>query len=90
MKQLEVHEQFIKDLKKVRLKNKHIQKLFTYVSLLLNEKPLPPEAKDDSLKGNFKDIREFHLGGDIIVLYRKDENKIQLLRIGSHAQVLGM
>ncbi|WP_461828854.1 type II toxin-antitoxin system RelE/ParE family toxin [Aquifex sp.] len=91
MRQLEVHEQFIKDLNKVKLKNKqHMQKLFTYVSLLLNEKPLPPEAKDHSLKGNFKDIREFHLRGDIIVLYRKDENKIQLLRIGSHAQVLGM
>ncbi len=90
MKQLEIHEQFIKDLKKVKLKNKHMQKLFTYVSLLLNEKPLPPEAKDHELKGSFKDIREFHLGGDLIVLYRRIEDKIQFLRIGSHAQILGM
>jgi mRNA interferase YafQ len=90
MKQLEIHEQFIKDLRKTKLKGKHVQKLFTYVSLLLNGKPLPPEARDHQLKGNFKDIREFHLGGDIIVLYRSVENKIQLLRIGSHAKVLGM
>jgi len=90
MKQLEIHEQFLKDLRKTKLKGKHIQKLFTYVSLLLHGKPLPPEAKDHQLKGNFKDIREFHLGGDIIVLYRSVENKIQLLRIGSHAKVLGM
>jgi len=35
MKQLEIHEQFIKDLRNTKLKDKHIQKLFIYVSLLL-------------------------------------------------------
>jgi len=62
MKQLEIHEQFIKDLRKTKLKDKHIQKLFTYVSLLLNGKSLSLEAKDNQLKGNFRDIREFHFG----------------------------
>ena len=90
MKQLEVHEQFVKDLKKVKLKGKHLKKLFSYVSLLLSGQPLPPEAKDHQLRGELKDIRDFHLGGDIVVLYRITEDKVQLLRVGSHAQVFGM
>ena len=90
MKHLEVHEQFVKDLKKAKLKGKHMQKLFSYVSLLLSGQPLPPEAKDHQLKGQLKDIRDFHIGGDIVVLYRISEDKVQLLRIGSHSQLLGM
>ncbi len=90
MKQLEVHEQFLKDLRKSKLRAKHLQKLFSYVSLLLNGQQLPPEAKDHQLKGELKDIRDFHIGGDVIVLYRITEEKVQLLRIGSHAQILGM
>ena len=90
MKQLEVHEQFVKDLKRAKLKGKHLQKLFSYVSLLLSGQSLPPETKDHRLKGELKDVRDFHLGGDIVVLYRITKDKVQLLRIGSHAQVLGM
>jgi mRNA interferase YafQ len=90
MKQLEVHEQFVKDLKRIKLKSKHLQRLFLYIGLLINGQPLPPEAKDHQLKGDLKDIRDFHLGGDIVVLYRITEDKVQLLRIGSHTQVLGM
>jgi len=90
MKRLEIHEQFAKDLKGTKLKAKHLEKLFLYVNLLLNGKSLPPEAKDHPLKGKLQDIRDFHLGGDIVVLYRIEEEKVQLLRIGSHSKVLGM
>ena len=90
MRHLEVHEQFVKDLRVARLKGKHITKLFTYVGLLLYGQSLPPEARDHQLKGELKDAREFHIGGDIVVLYRADEDRVQLLRIGSHAKVLGM
>ncbi len=90
MKQLEIHEQFVKDLKRTKLRGKHLQKLFSYVSLLLSGQSLPPEAKDHKLKGKLEDIRDFHIGRDVIVLYRMTEDKVQLLRIGSHAQVLGM
>ena len=90
MKQLEVHEQFLKDLRKAKLRAKHLQKLFSYVSLLLNGKQLPAEAKDHQLKGQLKDIRDFHTGGDIIAVYRITEDRIQLLRMGSHAELLGM
>ncbi len=90
MKELEVHEQFVKDIRKLKLKRKHLQKLFSYVSMLLSGESLPPEARDHQLSGKFEDVRDFHIGGDIVVLYRMTEDKIQLLRIGSHSQILGL
>jgi mRNA interferase YafQ len=67
---LKRHKQFAKDLKKVKFTDKQFEKLITYISLLLENKPLPPEAKDHPLVGNWKDFREFHLGGDLIVIYK--------------------
>ncbi|WP_457601413.1 type II toxin-antitoxin system RelE/ParE family toxin [Hydrogenivirga sp.] len=90
MKSLEIHEQFAKDVRSVKLRAKHLERLLLYVSLLLSGKSLPPEAKDHALKGKLRDVRDFHLGGDIVVLYRVEEDRVQLLRIGSHSKVLGI
>ena len=48
------------------------------------------KINDHRLKGSLGDVRDFHIGGDIVVLYRVTKDKVQLLRIGSHTQVLGM
>ena len=84
---LKRHKQFAKDLKKVKFTDKQFEKLITYISLLLENKPLPPEAKDHSLVGNWKDFREFHLGGDLIVIYKKEKDTLILVRIGTHNQL---
>ncbi len=89
---LKRHKQFKKDFAKLKITDKQFEKLSKYISLLLEGKKLPKEAKDHSLEGEFKDVREFHLGGDIIVLYRKvvEQNgsmSIHLLRIGTHNQI---
>ena len=87
MLNLKRHKQFKKDLRSVRLTDKQFEKLIRYVSLLLNGKPLPPEAKDHPLVGNWKDFREFHLGGDLIVIYRIEGNDLILTRMGTHNQL---
>ena len=87
MLNLKRHKQFKKDLRSVRLTDKQFEKLIRYVSLLLNGKPLPPEAKDHPLVGNWKDFREFHLGRDLIVIYRIDGDNLVLTRIGTHNQL---
>ena len=84
---LKRHKQFAKDLKKVKFTDKQFEKLITYISLLLENKPLPPEAKDHPLVGNWKDFREFHLGGDLIVIYKKEKDTLILVRIGTHNQL---
>jgi len=89
MFKLKRHKDFKKDLTKVKITDEQFSKFIKYCSLLLENKKLPKEALDHSLKGNFKGYREFHLGGDLIVVYKKDEinREIILVAIGSHNQV---
>jgi len=48
---------------------------------------MPQEAKDHSLKGDWVDFREFHISGDLLVIYQIEESVIKLVRIGSHSQL---
>jgi len=82
-----IHKVFAKDLKKAQLNPTNTAKLFMYISLLLNQKELPAEAKDHDLMGNYKDTREFHISGDLLVVYRIEENTLELLRLGTHSQL---
>ncbi len=84
---LKRHKQFKKDLKKVNLTDKQFEKLIKYVSLLLEGEALPPEAKDHPLVGEWSDFREFHLGGDMLVIYKIDNGNLILIRIGTHNQL---
>ncbi|WP_228150802.1 type II toxin-antitoxin system YafQ family toxin [Malaciobacter marinus] len=46
MLEIEVHKTFTKDLKKAQLNPTNSAKLFTYISLLQNNKDLPTQARD--------------------------------------------
>jgi mRNA interferase YafQ len=87
MLELAVHKTFVKDLKRARLNPTSTAKLFMMISLLLNEEELPAQARDHALTGEFRDTREFHLGGDLLVIYRLEETTLQLLRLGTHSQL---
>jgi len=87
MLDLFIHKNFTKDLKKSQLNQTNHAKLFLYVSLLLNQKALPPEALDHALEGEWRDTREFHISGDLLVIYRLESNRLELLRIGTHSQL---
>ena len=78
---------FKKDLKKVNLTDGQFQKLIAYLGRLLAESELPAEAKDHALKGEWLDFREFHLGGDCLVIYSVTAEAVVLVRIGSHSQL---
>jgi len=84
---LAVHKVFTKDLKKAKLNATNTAKLFVYISMLLDEEELPEEARDHALTGNYKDTGEFHISGDLLVIYRIDRNTLQLLRLGTHSQL---
>jgi len=53
----------------------------------LNEEDLPAESRDHNLTGNYQDTREFHISGDLLVVYRIEENTLELLRLGTHSQL---
>ena len=87
MKTLSRHKTFIKDMRNFPLKDVQATKLSLYVAKLLNDEPLPPEAKDHALQGEWSDFRELHLGGDSLLIYQTDERHVYLTRLGSHAQL---
>jgi mRNA interferase YafQ len=84
---LAIHKTFAKDLKKAKLNPTNTAKLFMYISLLLKNEALPSESRDHSLAGNYQDTREFHISGDLLVVYRIEENTLELLRLGTHSQL---
>jgi mRNA interferase YafQ len=86
---LSTHKDFVKDLNKAKLNQTNTEKLFISISLLLNQETLPKELKDHNLKGEWQDTREFHLSGDLLVIYQIDEENqiLKLLRIGTHSQL---
>ncbi len=87
MLDISTHKNFSKSLQKARLNPTNTAKLFIYISLLLNEEVLPSEAKDHDLTGNYKDTREFHISGDLLVVYRIENDTLELLKIGTHSQL---
>jgi len=82
-----IHKNFTKGVQKAKLNPTNTAKLFLYISLLLNEDELPREAKDHTLTGNYKDTNEFHISGDLLVVYRVVDNTLELLKIGTHSQL---
>ena len=78
---------FLKDLRKAKMTDKQYGRFILYISKLINKEILPKEAKDHSLTGEWKDVREFHIGGNFVVLYKVEPEEIILIRIGCHTQV---
>ena len=78
---------FKKDYQKLKIPDKQYAKYIKYLSLLLEGKELPLEARDHSLIGNYSGFREFHIGGDLLVIYCIEDDIIRLTRIGTHSQI---
>jgi len=84
---ISIHKLFSKEFKKAKLNPTNSAKLFLYISLLLNDEKLPSEALEHALNGEYKDTREFHISGDLIIVYRIDDGTLELIRIGTHSQI---
>ena len=78
---------FLKDYKKTKFSDSQYQKYILYIKTLLDEKNLPEESRDHALKGEWSDFREFHIGGDLILIYLKEDTILKLVRIGTHSQL---
>jgi len=78
---------FKKDYQRLKLSDNQYAKYIKYLSLLLEGKTLPFEARDHNLIGNYSGFKEFHIGGDVLVLYYIEDDIIRLARIGTHSQI---
>ncbi len=78
---------FKKEYAKVKMTDTQYVKYLKYLVLLLEETVLPQESRDHSLNGEYIGFREFHIGGDLLVIYVIENDILRLTRIGTHAQL---
>jgi mRNA interferase YafQ len=78
---------FKKDFKKLKMTDIQYEKYIKFLSILLDGKALPLEARNHNLIGDFSGFKEFHVGGDLLVIYCIEDDILRLTRIGTHSQL---
>lgn len=84
-----VTNQYKKDFIKIKKQGLNIEKLKKVILDLSENKKLDPIYKDHSLLGKYKGLRECHIEPDWLLIYRIDNNTLELIltRTGSHANL---
>jgi mRNA interferase YafQ len=82
---------FRKDWERLSRSGKYDMLKLKEVMMLLisNEGALPAEYLDHPLKGEWADHRDCHVGGDFLLIYRRDETSIVFVRTGTHSEIFG-
>ena len=81
------NKHYKKDALKVKLTDEQYTKRIKYLFFIFHGRDLPSEARDHSLMGEYKGSREFHLGGDVLLIYRVADEMLYLQRLGTHSQL---
>ncbi|MFA6144342.1 MAG: type II toxin-antitoxin system mRNA interferase toxin, RelE/StbE family [Sulfurimonas sp.] len=61
---------FLKEYSKLKISDAKYAKYLKFLAILLEERTLPPEAKDHPLVGDYENFREFHISGDLLIKYQ--------------------
>jgi mRNA interferase YafQ len=80
---------FLKDWQRLSHSGRYDMVRLKEVMMLLiaNDAPLGPEWLDHSLKGEWADHRECHIGGDFLLIYQVDANGINFVGSGTHSEL---
>ncbi len=81
--------QFKKDLKLAKRRGCKIEHLRDVVDTLVHERKLDEKYRDHGLTGNYNGFRECHVEPDWLLIYRinQDELELFLFRTGSHSDL---
>lgn len=87
MYQIFITTSFKKDYKKLSQKNKNILK--EVIIKLANNEILEEKYKDHKLIGDYLGCRECHVKPDLLLIYRIDNQVLELalVRIGNHSDL---
>ena len=81
--------QFKKDLKLAAKRGLRIEKLREVINALARQEILDEKYRDHGLTGNYRGFRECHIEPDWLLVYRANEEELELFlfRTGSHADL---
>ena len=83
--------QFKKDYKLVVKRGYSLGKLLDVLQLLSNGSELQEKYRDHLLLNSkkYKNVRECHITPDWLLIYRIENNELQLIRTGTHSDLFG-
>jgi len=83
------HNQFKKDIKRMRKRGKDMAKLREVLDLLIEGSDLPQKYRDHTLVGNFSGKRDCHIEPDWLLIYSlsEDDSHVTFERTGTHADL---
>jgi len=85
---LEYSTQFKKDFKEItKMPIPDILEVGNIISQLQRGEALPPKNVDHPLTGNWHGFRDCHIKPDLVLIYRINNDTLQLARIGSHSEL---
>lgn len=91
MRRIERTHQFKRDYRRT-LKGRHRKTLeaalVEVLQVLINDEVLLEKYRDHALTGEWQDCRDCHIKPDLVLIYRKPDDKVlQLVRLGSHSEL---
>ena len=87
MKIIQRTTQFKRDVKRQQKRGKDISLLKEIILLLANNQSLEFKYRDHPLVGNYYGARECHISPDWVLIYQASEEKLVLIRTGTHADL---
>ncbi|CAH0033214.1 type II toxin-antitoxin system YafQ family toxin [Campylobacter coli] len=89
MRKINLLRSFKKDYEKVKKQSWDLNTIDDVIQCLMNLDVLPTRLKDHALKGEFKDFRECHIKSNLLLIYQKHNNELELniLKLGSHSKL---
>ncbi|MBF1019380.1 MAG: type II toxin-antitoxin system YafQ family toxin [Lachnospiraceae bacterium] len=81
--------QFKKDLKLAKKRGFKIDNLRDVVNALASEEKLDDKYRDHALTGDYRGFRECHIESDWLLVYRVDQDELELFlfRTGTHSDL---
>lgn len=79
--------QFKKDLKLAKKRGLNLESLSMVINTLAAQQPLEKKYRDHNLTGNYRGFRECHVEPDWLLIYRIDDDQLELFlfRTGTHS-----
>ena len=84
---LKTAKKFRQDVKRLKKQSKDLNKLKEVIQLLTTNQKLDETYLDHSLKGDYINCRECHVGPDWLLIYFIRGKYLNLARTGSHPEL---